>query len=154
MPGIGSDRSWNVSSRVDIRSHVRHCTDDNSFPSNTSLMIERLSCFVAANESMDVSDDGTAPHCLSVGSKCGAGVCCDCGPFIGDEFRLLMELERALFVDVVEWVDLNVLWLAVGLYYTSKQKTSELLSVSHTHIHIIGQYNSPRRTRIIRNTRC
>lgn len=44
-PGMGNDKSWKVSSRVDTRSQVKHWTDDRSFPSNMSLIIERWIIF-------------------------------------------------------------------------------------------------------------
>lgn len=81
-------------------------------------MIERHACLAAAADecSADASD------CLSVWSECAVCIFCCCGDgCIGDEFKLLIELERALFVDAVEWVDLNVLWLAVGLCICKKK---------------------------------
>lgn len=99
MFGIGNDKSWNVSSRVDIRSHVKHCTDDSSLPSNTSLMIERCGGLLSAAASDASDSDASWLSCSAVGvGFVGVG----CGELDGDAFRLLTEFERALFGDSVE----------------------------------------------------
>lgn len=93
---MGNDKSWNVSSRVDTRSHVRHCTDDSNLPSNTSLMIERCGGF----------DDDEPPLCFDDCCFC----CCCCCWAVDSELMLDTELERLLL-----YADLLVLWLDVGL---------------------------------------
>lgn len=37
---MGKERSWNVSSLHETRSQVKHCTEDSSLPSKTSLIID------------------------------------------------------------------------------------------------------------------
>lgn len=83
-------------------------------------MIERCGSFLvgigAVADDADVvesDDSGIGTACLSVWSICSGNV--GCVLFNGDAVRLPIEFEGALFVDTVEYVDFNVLWLAVGL---------------------------------------
>lgn len=92
-------------------------------------MIERCGSFlvdvgVADADVAESGDLGIGTACLSVWSVCSGNV--GGVRFNGDAVRLPIEFEGALFVDTAEYVDFNVLWLAVGL----KVKQNKLASHS------------------------
>lgn len=69
---MGKERSWNVSSLHETRSQVRHCTDDRSLPSKTSLMIDLGPGPFVVWDLLDLSADLESDGCFdsfSLGSS-------------------------------------------------------------------------------------